>query len=58
MTELLTPKYLIVKLILCLAILVIVMFACSLVGTQKVSLSAVFEGPGTEPGQNIDYDIF
>jgi len=58
MNDLLTPKYLIIKLVLCLAILIVVMFACSLVGTQKVSLSAVFEGPGTEPGQNTDYDIF
>lgn len=58
MTDLLTPKNLVLKIILCLAILATVMFACSLIGTQKVSLKAVFEGPGTEPGQNIDYDIY
>jgi iron complex transport system permease protein len=58
MTELLTPKHLIIKLVLCLTILVVVMFVCSLVGTQKVSLGAVFEGPGELPGQNTDYDIF
>jgi iron complex transport system permease protein len=58
MTELLTHKQLIIKLVLCLTILVVVMFACSLVGTQKISLSAVFEGPGELPGQNTDYDIF
>jgi iron complex transport system permease protein len=58
MTELLTPKSLISKIALCLAVLVVVMFVCSLVGTQKISLSAVFAGPGDTPGQNTDYDIF
>lgn len=38
--------------------LVAVMFICSLVGTQKVSLKAVFAGPGNEPAQNTDYEIF
>lgn len=58
MADLLTPKNLIIKIILCLAALAVVMFVCSLVGTQKVSLKAVFDGPGEEPGQNVDYDIF
>jgi len=58
MTELLTPKRLVVKIILCLAILIVVMFVCSLVGTQKVSLKAVFAGPADEPGTNSDYDIY
>lgn len=58
MTDILTPGRLIIKVILCLAALVVVMFVCSLVGTQKISLSAVFEGPGDMPGQNLDYDIF
>ena len=58
MANLLTPKNLIIKIILCLAALAVVMFVCSLIGTQKVSLKAVFEGLGDEPGQNVDYDIF
>ncbi len=58
MTDLLTPKNLIFKIILCLAALAVVMFVCSLIGTQKLSLSAVLGGPGVEPGQNVDYDIF
>jgi len=58
MNDLLTPTRLIIKIALCFALLVVVMFVCSLAGTQKVSLSAVFAGPGDEPGQNIDYDIF
>jgi iron complex transport system permease protein len=58
MSDLLTPKNLIFKIALCLAALVVVMFVCSLIGTQKVSLKAVFEGPGDELGRNVDYDIF
>ncbi len=58
MTDLLTPRRLILKIILCLAALAVVMFVCSLVGTQKISLSAVFAGPGDTLGQNVDYDIY
>jgi iron complex transport system permease protein len=58
MADLLTPERLTAKIILCLAILVVVMFVCSLMGTQRVSLSAVFNGPGNAPGENIDYDIY
>jgi iron complex transport system permease protein len=58
MTDQLTPRRLIIKIALCLALLVVVMFACSLVGTQKISLAAVLAGPGDQPGQNTDYDIF
>jgi iron complex transport system permease protein len=58
MTDLLTPKRLAMRIILSLAVLAIVMFVCSLMGTQKVSLKAVFASIGSEPGQNIDYDIF
>jgi len=57
MADMLTPKRLVIKIILCMAVLVVVMFVCSLIGTQKVSLKAVFAGPGSEPGQNIDYQI-
>ncbi|MCJ7729530.1 MAG: iron ABC transporter permease [Sedimentisphaerales bacterium] len=57
MTDLLTPKRLTMRIILSLAVLAAVMLVCSLVGTQKVSLKAVFAGPGDEPGQNTDYEI-
>lgn len=58
MTETLTSKKLLIKIVICLAILVVVMGLCALVGTQKISLIKVFEGPGNLPGQNIDYEIF
>ena len=54
MNKLLTPTQLIIKVAICIAALVIVMFVCSLAGTQQISLSKVFEGPG----QNVDYDIY
>jgi len=31
---------------------------CAMVGTEQVSLSKVFTGPGELPGQNVDYEIF
>lgn len=58
MNDLLTPTRLIIKITLCFAMLVVVIFVCSLVGTQQVSLMKVFDGPGSQPGQNIDYDIY
>jgi iron complex transport system permease protein len=58
MIDPLTPKRLIIRLILCVVLLITVMFVCSLAGTQKVSFRAVLEGPGSQPGQNVDYDIF
>ncbi|MDD5326364.1 MAG: iron ABC transporter permease [Phycisphaerae bacterium] len=58
MTELLTPRRLIIRLILCAALLAAVMFVCSLIGTQKISLGSVLDGPGIAAGTNIDYDIY
>ncbi len=58
MTEVLTPKNLVIKVILCLTVLIVVMGLCTSVGTQKISLSKVFSGPGDIPGSNIDYEIF
>jgi iron complex transport system permease protein len=57
MAEMLTPKKLAIKVIVCLAALAVVMCLCAMVGTQKVSLAKVFAGPGLAPGQNIDYEI-
>src|SRR4030042_6486684 len=58
MTESLTQTRLIIRLILFIFLLAAVMFVCSLIGTQKISLSSVLDGPGSTPGTNTDYDIF
>ena len=58
MTEILTPKKLVLKVIICLAVLAVVMCLCALMGSQKVSLTNVFAGAGQKPGENIDYEIF
>ena len=58
MIETLTAKNLAIKVIICLAVLLIVMVFCTLIGTQKISINKVFAGPGQEPGDNIDYEIF
>ena len=41
-----------------LVVLLIVTSICASIGTQKISVHNVLRGPGTEPGDNIDYDIF
>jgi len=58
MKQLLTLKRLIVRIGLALVVLVAVMLVCSLIGTEEVSLKAVFAGPGTRATVNPDYDIF
>ena len=58
MTEALTLKKLVTKIVICLVTLAAVMLLCTLIGTQKISLEKVFAGPGQQPGQNIDYEIF
>jgi iron complex transport system permease protein len=58
MAESLSLKNLVIKISLCLAVLAAVMCICTMIGTQKISLEKVFEGPGKMPGQNIDYEIF
>jgi iron complex transport system permease protein len=58
MVETLTLKKLVIKITLCLAVLAAVMGACTMVGTQSISIKKVLEGPGQIPGQNIDYEIF
>ncbi|MHC4636922.1 MAG: FecCD family ABC transporter permease [Planctomycetota bacterium] len=58
MTELLTAKKLLIRIIAALLILILVMMLCSLVGTESISLKKVF-GPTTENSQtNSDYLIF
>lgn len=58
MMEALTPTRLIIRLILCMSLLAAVMFVCSLIGTQKISLGSVLDGPGSVAGSNTDYDIY
>jgi len=58
MTELLTPNKLAVRITLALLVLAVVMFVCSLVGTESVSLKAVFAGGANEAAVNPDYEIF
>lgn len=57
MGQVLTAKSLVIKVLLCLAALAVIMGLCTLIGTQKVSLKRVLAGPGSSPGENIDYEI-
>jgi len=43
---------------LALVVLAAVMLACSMIGSEKVSLKAVFGGPGARATANPDYEIF
>ena len=58
MKQLLTPKKLAIKIGLALLLLVVAMFVCSMVGTENVSLRAVFSGRSTQATVNPDYEIF
>jgi iron complex transport system permease protein len=58
MKQLFTPKKLITRTGLAVMVLVAVMFICSLVGTESVSLKDVFAGPGVRTAANPDYEIF
>ncbi|MBN2457102.1 MAG: iron ABC transporter permease [Sedimentisphaerales bacterium] len=54
---LLTKRKLIAQLVIALALLAVVMCLCSLVGSYKISLQRLFEGPA-QTGRNLDYEIF
>ena len=58
MTELLTPNKLAVRIALGLFVLAMVMFLCSLIGTESISLRAVFAGGAKAAAVNPDYEIF
>jgi iron complex transport system permease protein len=58
MPRTLTKNQLITRITISLAVLLIVMSFCAATGTQKISLRKALNGPGAEPGDNIDYDIF
>lgn len=57
MKELLTPKNLIIRTVSALIVLMAVMLACSLIGTESISLKTVFKGPVIQEA-NPDYEIF
>ncbi|KPK44465.1 MAG: hypothetical protein AMJ65_02960 [Phycisphaerae bacterium SG8_4] len=57
MEQLLTPKKLMLRTALALVVLAAVMLICSGIGTESISLRAVFGGSGAEAGANPDYEI-
>jgi iron complex transport system permease protein len=57
MTDLLTPRRLVIKIVLCLTVLEAIMVLCTLVGTHDISIAKALAGWGAKPGQNTDYDI-
>ena len=58
MKELLTARKLGVRLTLALVVLAVVMFVCSLMGTESISLKAVLAQVGGQEAINPDYEIF
>jgi len=58
MKELLTAKKLVTRTTLAFVAMVVVMLVCSLIGTESVSLKAVFSGLDTQQTTNTDYEIF
>jgi iron complex transport system permease protein len=58
MAEILTPKNLAVKVLICLIVLAAIMVLCAFIGSQDISFRNVLAGPGDSPGDNIDYQIF
>jgi iron complex transport system permease protein len=53
----LTPGELAVKILICLAVLLLVMSCCVMIGSQPVSLKKAFAGFGGPENQNTDYNI-
>ena len=56
--KLLTAKRLFARTATGLLALALVMFACSMIGTESISLKNIFAGAGLHDGFNIDYEIF
>ncbi len=57
MKQLLTPKKLIVRTALALVVLVVVMLLCLTIGSEKVSLKAIFSVPAAKTAANPAYEI-
>ncbi len=58
MEGLLTPKKLIIRFVSALIILAAVMFICSFVGTESISLKRIFGPADLQTAVNPDYEIF
>ncbi len=58
MAKMLTPKNLVIKIIISLLVLAAVMGFCALAGSQKIDLQKVLAGPGATAGENTDFEIF
>lgn len=58
MKEPLTPRKLIIMTVSALVVLTAVIFICSLVGTESISIKALLSGAGTQESVNPDYQIF
>jgi iron complex transport system permease protein len=58
MKESLTPKKLVVRIASALVVLAAVMFVCSLMGTESISLKAILGGAEAQGAVNPDYEIF
>ena len=54
----LTKKRLIINIAISLIVLLIVTSLSATTGTQNISFKKALNGPGLEPGDNIDYEIF
>ena len=54
----LTKKRLILNIAISLIVLLIVTSLSATTGTQNISFKKALNGPGLEPGDNIDYEIF
>ncbi len=55
--SLLSPRTLLTRTLAAIAMLLLVMVACSLVGTEPVSIKAALAGPGPSGSPNPDYEI-
>jgi iron complex transport system permease protein len=58
MPKTLTKKRMIINIIISFAVLLIAINFCTVTGTRNISLSNILKGPGLEPGDNIDFEIF
>jgi len=58
MKELLTVEKLTIRIVAAVLVLVVVMCVCSLIGTHRISLGAVFGGGDNQQVVNTDYEIF
>jgi len=58
MKELLTLKTLVTRVASAIIVLVVLMFLCSLIGTESISLKAAFSRVSNHVAVNTDYEIF